>query len=136
MRSLAVAVVVLGLGVSASGQDKETMKKEVISADRARQAAFTEGDGDAWAKHILDGCRWIDLSTGEALQDKAERAANLSPSEPSKMSDEKFHFGGGQGNTVTQTGLYTGNGTVRFARVWQKREGQRMMLALYYVPPE
>jgi hypothetical protein len=139
MRTLAVAVV-LGLGITASGQDQETMKKEVIEVDRARQAAFDKGDGDAWFAHIIDACRWTNLVTGEVLQDKAQRAANLTkegPAEPSKLSDEKFHFGGGGGNTVTQTGLYSGGGrggSARVARIWQKRDGRWMMIALYFAP--
>ena len=139
MRSLAIALVVFGLGISASGQDKETMKKEVIEADRARNAAINAGDGATWSKFIADGCRWTTLSTGEVLANKAERAANITKGgavEGSKLSEEKFHFGGGQGNLVTQTGLYTGGsrGSARFARIWQKREGKWIMAALYLAP--
>ena len=132
MRLLIIAIAVLGLGISASGQDKAKIEKEVIKADRARDAAFDKGDGEAWAKHIADECRWTSLSTGEILQNKAERAANITkrgPTAAAKLSAEKFQIGE---TLVTQTGVYTASSwTMHFARVWQKQDGQWIMVALY-----
>ncbi len=132
MRLLIIAIAVLGLGISASGQDKAKIEKEVIKADRARDAAFDKGDGEAWAKHIADECRWTALSTGEILQNKAQRAANITkrgPTAASKLSAEKFQIGE---TLVTQTGVYTTSSwTMHFARVWQKQDGQWIMVALY-----
>ncbi len=132
MRLLIIAIAVLGLGISASGQDKAKIEKEVIKADRARQAALDKGDGEAWAKHMADECRWTALSTGEILQDKAQRAADITkdgPREASKLSAEKFQIGE---TLVTQTGVYTtSSSTMHFARVWQKQDGQWIMVALY-----
>ncbi len=129
---LTVGVCLLLTSVPAYSQS-DAIKQEVIKADRAREAAWEKGDGEAWAKYIVDECRWTVLSTGEILQDKAQRAANTTKNgpieQPAKLSDEKFLIGE---TLVTQTGVYTfASGTMRFARIWQKQDGQWLMVALY-----
>ena len=49
MHFLVTTAIVFVMALSASAQDKAKIQQEVTDFDRARAAAFTKGDGDAWA---------------------------------------------------------------------------------------
>jgi len=130
MHFLVTAAIVFVMALSASAQDDAKIQKEVKEFDRARTAAISKGDGDAWAKHIADNCRWTVMSTGAVQQNKSERAAGITENGPvadfGSISDEKFFI---KGDVVTQTGE---SGTIgRFARVYLKGDGGWQMIALY-----
>ena len=118
MHFLVTTAIVFVMALSASAQDNAKIQEEVIKVDRARTAALSKGDGDAWANHIADNCRWTVMSTGAVRQNKAETAASITEGGPIEgagtMSDEKFHFSRGNAENsvlVTQTGE---SGTGRF----------------------
>ena len=134
MHFLVTTAIVFVMALSASAQDNAKIQEEVIKVDRARTAALLKGDGDAWAKHIADNCRWTIMSTGEVEQNKAERAAGITERGPTegvgRISDEKFHFSRANAENVlvTQTGEASAG---RFARLYAKRDGRWQMIALY-----
>ena len=132
MHFLVTTTIVFVMALSASAQDKAKIQQEVTEVDRARAAAFTKGDGDAWAKHIADNCHWTTMSTGAVVHSKAEFATNITKRGPLEggggdgPSDEKFHV---EENRVVQTGA-TNDGR-RFARVYVKGDGGWQMIALF-----